>query len=508
MSDNDPKPILTVRDLRKSFGPIEVLHGVDLDLFPGEVHAVLGENGAGKSTLMKCLSGYLTPDGGTVTLNGEAVSFRDSGDAEARGVVLIHQEFALADDLGAAENIFLGREPTRGPFLDSRRMRREARELLEQLDTDVDPRTRVGDLPVSQKQMVEIAKAVARDARVLFMDEPTDVLTGSETDVLFDLIRRLAGQGVAIVYVSHKLDEIERIADRVTVLRDGDHVATKPVEELDQAAMARLMVGRELTDMYPEKHVDPDADVVLRVHDFSVEDHVHDASFELRRGEVLGFAGLVGAGRTELFEGLLGLRPAHGTVEVDGRPLVVHRPEDAQKAGIAYLTEDRKGKGLLDAMALRPNVTLQSLERFGWPLLDRNAEHVALEEAVERFDIRVGRLEALAGELSGGNQQKLVLAKILQTEPRIIVLDEPTRGIDVGTKRQIYFLIEELARQGHALVVISSELPEVIGLSHRVAVMRSGRITGILTGEEITEHEIVQYATGIKNRGDRHDHAA
>lgn len=507
MSDSAPNEILAVTGLRKSFGPIEVLHGVDLGLRPGEVHAILGENGAGKSTLMKCLSGYLEPDGGTISLDGKPVSFAGSGDAEAKGVVLIHQEFALAEDLSAAENIFLGREHTRGPFLDRGRMHREARELLEQLRTDVDPRRRVADLSVSQKQMVEIAKAVARDARVLFMDEPTDVLTGSETQVLFDLIRRLTSQGVAIGYVSHKLDEIGRIADRVTILRDGDHVATEPASELTQSDMARLMVGRELKDMYPDKTVDPSADVVLRVRGFDVEDRVKGASFELRRGEVLGFAGLVGAGRTELFEGILGLRPASGSIEVEGRPLKVGSPDEARRANIAYLTEDRKGKGLLTEMKLRPNVTLQALEQFGFPFLDTQAERRALDEAVERFDIRVGRLDALGGELSGGNQQKLVLAKILQTDPSIVILDEPTRGIDVGTKRQIYFLISELTRQGRSVVVISSELPEVIGLSHRVVVMRSGRITGALEGDDITEHEIVQYATGLKDQGDVHDAA-
>jgi len=507
MPATEPEPILRTHGLRKSFGPIEVLHGIDFDVRPGEVHALLGENGAGKSTLMKCLSGYLLADAGEVRLNGAAVTFRDSGEAEAAGVVLIHQEFALVEDLGAAANIFLGREPTRRGLLDRARMEREARELLAQLDTNVDPRVPVGRLGVSDQQMVEIAKAVARDARVLFMDEPTDVLTGSETEVLFTLIRRLRDQGVAIVYVSHKLDEIERIADRVTILRDGDQVATHAVSELDQAKMARLMVGRELTDMYPDKTIDADEPVVLRVAGLDVEDRVRNASFDLRRGEVLGFAGLVGAGRTELFEGLIGIRAASGRVELDGRPLEIRTPEDAHRAGIAYLTEDRKGKGLITEMRLDENLTLQALERFAHPLIDRPAERAALREAVDRYDIRVGSLDARAGELSGGNQQKLVVAKILLGDPRILILDEPTRGIDVGTKREIYFLVHQLAQSGIAVIVISSELPEIIGLSHRVVVMRSGRITGILEGDDIDEHEIVQYATGLKQQGDLHDHA-
>ncbi len=508
MPPTEPAPILRAHGLRKSFGPIEVLHGIDFDVRPGEVHALLGENGAGKSTMMKCLSGYLLADAGVVHLNGSEVTFRDSGEAEGAGVVLIHQEFALVEDLGAAANIFLGREPTRRGLLDRARMEREARELLAQLDTDVDPRVPVGRLGVSDQQMVEIAKAVARDARVLFMDEPTDVLTGSETEVLFTLIRRLRDQGVAIVYVSHKLDEIERIADRVTILRDGDHVATQAVSELDQTKMARLMVGRELTDMYPDKTVDQGEPVVLRVAGLDVEDRVRNASFDLRRGEVLGFAGLVGAGRTELFEGLIGIRAASGRVELDGEPLEIRTPEDAHQAGIAYLTEDRKGKGLITEMRLDENLTLQALERFAHPLIDRPAERAALREAVDRYDIRVGSLDARAGELSGGNQQKLVVAKILLGDPRILILDEPTRGIDVGTKREIYFLVHQLAQSGIAVVVISSELPEIIGLSHRVVVMRSGRITGILEGDDIDEHEIVQYATGLKQQGDLHDHAA
>jgi ribose transport system ATP-binding protein len=504
----DPTPILSCRGLRKSFGPIEVLHGIDLDVRPGEVHALLGENGAGKSTLMKCLSGYLDFSAGEVRMNGDFARFRDSGEAEDAGVVLIHQEFALVEDLGAAANVFLGREPTRRGLLDSARMEADTRDLLAQLETEVDVRRPVGRLSVSQQQMVEIAKAVARNARVLFMDEPTDVLTGAETDVLFDLIRRLRDQGVAIVYVSHKLDEIERIADVVTILRDGEHIATKAVSELDQRAMARLMVGRELTDMYPDKRIDAEAPVVLRVQGLHVEGQVEDASFALRRGEVLGFAGLVGAGRTELFEGLIGLRPAKGRIELDGRGIEIDRAEDAHRAGIAYLTEDRKSKGLVSDMRLDENLTLQALELFANPLIDRGKERAALREAVDTYDIRVGQLDARAGELSGGNQQKLVVAKILLGDPRIVILDEPTRGIDVGTKREIYFLIRDLAASGIAVVVISSELTEIIGLSHRVVVMRSGQITGVLEGDEMTEDEIVQYATGLKRQGELHDHAA
>ncbi len=498
--------VLSATALRHAFGPVEVLHGVDIDFRAGEVHALVGENGAGKSTLMKCLSGYWQPVGGTVSLDGAEARFRDSGEAEARGLVLIHQEFNLADDLTVEENVFLGREIARGPFLDKRAMRARTAELLAQLDTRVDPQARVADLSVSEKQMVEIAKAVSREVRVLFMDEPTDVLTGAETEILFGLIRRLTTEGVAIVYVSHKLDEVMAIADRVTILRDGNFIATKDIHDTSEHDMARLMVGRELADMYPPKEVRPDAPVVLEVRDFQVPGSVVSASFDVRQGEVLAFAGLVGAGRTELFEGLLGLRPGHGTVVLRGQPAHLRHPEAAKHAGIAYLTEDRKGKGLMTEMRLRPNLTLQALERYAHPFIDEGAERAALVQAQHDFDIRAARLDVTAGTLSGGNQQKLVLAKIMLTTPDIVILDEPTRGIDVGTKREIYFYIAELARQGKAVVVISSELPEVIGLAHRVVVMRSGRITGVLDRARLTEEEIVQYATGLKDEGDGYGH--
>ncbi len=495
-------PLLSATSLHHAFGPVEVLHGVDIDFRAGEVHALVGENGAGKSTLMKCLSGYLQPARGTLRLNGADVHFKDSGEAENRGLVLIHQEFNLADDLTVEENVFLGREVRRGPFLDERAMRERTAELLAQLETDVDPRARVADLSVSEKQMVEIAKAVSREVRVLFMDEPTDVLTGAETEVLFGLIRRLTAEGVAVVYVSHKLDEVMAIADRVTVLRDGHHIATKDITTTSEHDMARLMVGRELADMYPVKEVHADAPVVLEVRSFHVPGAVTSASFDVRSGEVLAFAGLVGAGRTELFEGIVGLRPGHGDLRLRGRPLQLRHPGAAKRAGIAYLTEDRKGKGLMTEMRLRPNLTLQALERFAHPFIDEGAERAALERAQREFDIRAARLDVTAGTLSGGNQQKLVLAKIMLTTPDIVILDEPTRGIDVGTKREIYFYVAALARQGKAVVVISSELPEVIGLAHRVVVMRSGRITGVLDGARMTEEEIVQYATGLKDEGD------
>jgi ribose transport system ATP-binding protein len=494
------EPLLVADGVAKSFGPVQVLFGVDFDILPGEVHALVGENGAGKSTLMKVLSGYYRPEEGSVRLDGKPLPFHEGSGAEELGVVLIHQEFNLAEHLTVEENIFLGRELRRGLFLDRRAMQEQARSVLSELDCPVDPRMRVRDLSVSERQMVEIAKAVSRDVRVLIMDEPSAVLTGAETAVLFRLIRRLKAQGVGIVYISHKLDEVEEISDRVTVLRDGRHITTRPTSGLSQDEIAQLMVGRALSDLYPAKTPVPaDAPVVLEVQGLSVPGWVNGASFTLRRGEILGFAGLVGAGRTELMEGLLGLRRrSAGRVLRSGRPVGLRDLRDATAAGIAYLTEDRKGKGLLVSKELRPNLTLLALDRYGKVFVDEKKEAAALDRAVEEFDIRAKRLDALAGSLSGGNQQKLLLAKTMQIEPEILIIDEPTRGIDIGTKQQIYRFLHDLAARGRSVIVISSEMPEVIGLAHRVVVMRSGTVTGILSGDEIEEGEIVRYATGLK----------
>ena len=489
--------VLSAKNIARDFGPVRVLADISLELRRGEVHAILGENGAGKSTLMKILSGYLAPSEGGLELDGKRVTFKRSRDAEAEGVVLIHQEINLADDLTAEENIFLGIERHRGPFVKRREMRERAAEVLRELETSVDPRTRVGKLSVSQKQMVEIAKAVTRDARVLLMDEPTDVLTGKETEVLFALIRRLTAQGVTVAYISHKLEEVAEISERVSVLRDGKLITTQPTHELTQEEMANLMVGRELSDMYPAKRT-PGEEVVFAAQEVSVPGWAQGISFELRRGEVLGFAGLVGAGRTELFEGILGLRPKSGTLYRESQPLSVRTLKDAVEAGIAYVSEDRKGKGLLTEMRLRPNVTLLSLKRYANPFLQPEREMRALEDAVNEFDIRVPNLRAAARLLSGGNQQKLVLAKTMEVSPDILILDEPTRGIDVGTKRQIYFFIQELLEAGKSCILISSELPEIVGLSHRVVVMRSGEQMGTLEGDAVNEQEIVRYATGLK----------
>lgn len=501
MNAPSPRPVvLEARAVSRSFGPVEVLHEVDLSLAAGEVHALIGENGAGKSTLMKILAGYLEPTRGEILLDAKAVSFASSAEAEDAGIVMIHQEFNLAEQLTVEENIFLGRELKRGAFLDSKAMQAQAARLLSQLETGISPDARVSDISVSDKQMVEIAKALSRNARVLIMDEPTAVLTNPEAAVLFRQIERLKARGTAILYTSHKLDEVARIADRITVFRDGSRVAHAPAGEMDEDRMAQAMVGRELSNLFPPRTPPPQDRPVLQVAGFSVGSVVADASFELRRGEILGFAGLVGAGRTELMEGLIGIRESRGSVEVGGRPVTIGSVRDARRAGIVYLTEDRKGRGLLTAKGMRENLTLLALDRFARLAIDSRAEEEALTRAIAEFDVRAPTRQVLVGNLSGGNQQKLLLAKTMLAEPDIVIIDEPTRGIDIGTKQQIYGFIHGLAASGRSVIVVSSEMAEIIGLSHRVAVMRAGRIAGVLEGEAISEDAILRLAMGLEGR--------
>jgi ribose transport system ATP-binding protein len=492
---------LSFHEIRKQFGPVQVLHGVSFAVEPGRILGLIGENGAGKSTLMKIAAGQERPTGGTLRVEGRDVSFRDARDAERQGITLIHQEFNLAEDLTIAQNIFLGHERTHGPLLDDRAMRDEARAVLAQVGLQHDPETPVRRLIVAEKQLVEIARALSRRARLLVMDEPTAALSPGEAERLFALMRQLRASGVTIVYISHKLDEIERITDEVLVMRDGRVVAREPTAQLTRQQMARLMVGRELSDLFPPRRPAPGADVpvLLAVEGLTVPGWAEDASFEIRAGEILGFAGLVGAGRTEMFEGLVGLRPAHARrVTLAGREVRIRSPRDAMDRGLTYLSEDRKGRGLHLALGLAENLTLMDLARYAHPLLDRGAERAALARAVTDFGIRAASLDVPASSLSGGNQQKLALAKVLQPRPRVVVLDEPTRGVDVGAKRDIYFLIERLASQGCAVAVVSSELLELIGLCHRVAVMRAGRLGATLPAGGLTEEELIAHATGTE----------
>jgi ribose transport system ATP-binding protein len=485
-------------NIEKQFGPVRVLHGVSFDLAPGRIYGLLGENGAGKSTLMKILAGYERPSAGTFSIDGAVKIFDSSRDAEATGIVLIHQELNLADHLSIVQNMFLGHEKRRGFFLDEPTMREEARARLADVGLHKHPDTRVRDLIVAEKQLVEIAKAMLRDARLLIMDEPTATLTPAETQRLFALMARLKDAGVTIVYISHKLDEVELVTDEVIVMRDGRFVTRGLTAETTRQQMANLMVGREVSDMFPDKPVlADDARVAFKVENAYVPGWAENVSFSVRGGEVFGFAGLVGAGRTELFEGLIGLRArTAGRITLDGEHINPRNPRAAMKHGITYLSEDRKGRGLHVDMALKDNLTMMTLERYAHPLLDAQAERDALKKAVGDFGIRTGNLASRARMLSGGNQQKLALAKFLHPDPRVVVLDEPTRGVDVGAKRDIYFLIHALAAEGRAVIVISSELIELIGLCHRVAVMRGGQLVATLGPGHLTEERLIAHATG------------
>jgi len=493
-------PKLSARQLTKAFGPVTVLQDVDVDFFAGEIHAVVGENGAGKSTLMRILSGILEPTAGEVWFDGRPVATGDLRAMERLGVRLIHQELNLAEDLSVVENLFLGQEPVRGPFLDERKMAQRGAEVLAAVGTDVALETRVKDLRVSEKQMVEIAKAISHQATVLILDEPTAVLTRREAERLFQIIEASAARGVAIVYISHRLEEVKRLANKVTVLRDGKLVTTAPASTLSPDEIVRLMVGRRLRDLFPPKVPPTTPDVVLDVKNLSVHGHVTEASFSLRKGEILGFAGLVGAGRTELFEGLMGLRKiTSGEIFRDRKRFSPSNYSGAiDRLRAAYLPEDRKEKGLVVTFDPRTNYSLLGLRRFGRLFVDQEKERRAFQQAARDFQIKITDPDLPVNRLSGGNQQKVVLAKVLGVDPEIIIFDEPTRGIDVGTKAQIYQWIANQALNGKACIVISSELLEIIGLCHRVVVMRSSRIVAVLEGEQMNEDGIMMYATGVK----------
>ncbi|MBY5838711.1 sugar ABC transporter ATP-binding protein [Rhizobium leguminosarum bv. viciae 248] len=494
--------VLSARRICKSFSGVQVLFSVNFDLRAGEIHALMGENGAGKSTLVKVLSGFEQPSSGEILLDGKPVVLPPNGAAEALGIVIIHQEFNLAEHLTVTESLFLGREVTRFGVLDRKYMRSEARKVLDVLGSHVDENALISTLSIADKQMVEIAKAISRDARVVFMDEPTAVLSSEETNMLFKQVRKLRDQGTSFVFVSHKLDEVMELTDRVTVLRDGQWIKTSPTSVLDGESIAQLMVGRELSSLYPAK-VEPDVDeeIVLRVASLSTG-YVKDASFEVRKGEIIGFSGMIGSGRTELMEAIAGLRTRlEGEVVIKGETVPSGDVHAANRCGLAYMTKDRKSKGLLLRSGMVTNLTLQSLGRHArHGYLSPGSEAAAMAKAKRRFDIRVRDGNIVAGRMSGGNQQKLLLAKVMETEPQIIIIDEPTRGIDVGTKQQIYHFISALARDGRSIIVVSSEMPEVIGLCTRVAVMREGRIVGVLEGEEISEQEIMRYAAGLKKK--------
>jgi rhamnose transport system ATP-binding protein len=492
------RPVLSVVDVAKSFGPTLALHGVSLDLVPGEIHALVGENGAGKSTLIKLMAGLYRPDAGHLAADGEPVDLRSPADAQALGIACIYQEPLVFPDLTVSENIFVG-QADGGRLVHWRDMHARAQEILGQLEVDVDPRTVASQLTVAGQQAVEIAKAMSRQVRVLIMDEPTAALSAHEVDRLFRQVRRLAASGVAILFVSHRLDEVLELSSRITVLRDGRHISTRPVAEVTEVSLIRDMVGRELSDFFRRVAHEP-GEVALSVESLGREAAFEGISFEVRSGEVLGFAGLVGSGRTEVAEALFGVRPADtGTIRRDGQAVDIRTPRDAMARGIAYVSEDRRRLGLSLPQSVTANITLPGLRRFvsRWRLVDRTAERRAAAVYRQRLRIASPSLLTPVGNLSGGNQQKVMLAKWLETKPSVMIFDEPTRGIDVGTKADVHELIGELAGAGVAVILISSDLPEVLAMSDRVLVMREGRQMGIFAGTELEQERIMTAAVGI-----------
>lgn len=493
--------LLQARNITKRFPGVLALDDVQFTLKAGEVHALVGENGAGKSTLMKILGGIYHPDGGEVLLNGEPVTIHNPLDAQRRGISIIHQELNLMPDLTVAQNIFFAREPRVGPgfFLSDKQMETQTRELLDRLGLDLDPHVKVGKLTVASQQMVEIAKALSFNSKILIMDEPTAALTDREVESLFRVMADFISDETAIVYISHRMEEIKRIASTITVLRDGRYVSTDPANELSIDDIIKRMVGRQVvSDVRPDPF--DGTDVVLSVKDLSTEHLLREVSFDLRRGEVLGFAGLVGAGRTEVARALIGADPTtSGKITVNGKEVKISSPEDAVDNSIAYLSEDRKRYGLLLDKTLLENVSLPSLKIWAKPggIVDDSQGKGATEKYTDSLRVKTPSILQRAKNLSGGNQQKVVLAKWLARDCDILIFDEPTRGIDIGAKDEIYALMRQLTEAGKSIIVISSEIPEILRVSNRIAVMCNGRITGILNNAQASQEAIMTLATAF-----------
>ncbi|SFB77355.1 sugar ABC transporter ATP-binding protein [Tropicimonas isoalkanivorans] len=492
--------ILSARDVVKRFPGVLALDNVHLELNRGEVHALCGENGAGKSTLMKVITGLYQPDAGEVTYKGKPVHFATLQDSEAAGITIIHQELNLVPHLTVAENIFLAREPKSGWFVDRRKMEADAQVYLDRLKVDIKASDQVLTLSVARQQMVEIAKALSLNAEVLIMDEPTSALTESEIDQLFKIIHELKADGVAIAYISHRLQELGRIVDRVTVMRDGGYVWTKRFDETSVDDIVAAMVGRSLEHQFPERKSVPTDEVFFEVKGLSGPKNCRDVSFNLRRGEILGFAGLMGAGRTETARAIFGAdTKTAGQVVLEGTEIDTKTPVDAIQAGLAYLSEDRKLNGLSVKMTVKENITMANMDavcRNGF--ISDAAEAEAAREAVEKLDIKTPTIDQVVRNLSGGNQQKVVIGKWLFRQSRVLFFDEPTRGIDVGAKFAIYELLDELASEGIGVIMITSELPEILGMTDRVVVFHEGEVAGVLETAKTDQEEIMQYASGVK----------
>lgn len=490
--------ILEMKNISKAFYGVQALANVDFSVLRGETHILLGENGAGKSTLVKILSGAYHKDAGEIFFDGEPIEISTPLDAQRKGISIIYQEFNLIPGLSVAENIFLGREPVKGnKLINWRVLNEDAKAILDKLHADVSPTALVATLSVAEQQFVEIAKALSFGAKLIIMDEPSATLTPAEIDRLFAVIRDLKRAGVSIIYISHHLDEIFEIGDRVTVLRDGELVATDDIKNVTKDMIIRWMVGRDLTNTYPPRTTTP-GEVVLEVQNLSRRGELHDISFHLRRGEILGIAGLVGSGRTELVRALYGADPIdRGEIKLHGRTLAIKTPKESIKNGIGFLPEDRKQEGLVLEQSVKNNVTLANLVKVVKNgIISGSAEKAAVDEYVRNLGIRTVNQQVLIKNISGGNQQKVVLAKWLFTDSDILIFDEPTRGIDVGAKYEIYQLMNRLTEQGKSVIMVSSELPEIIGMSDRVLVLHNGRITGEYTRDQFDQELIMKNAAG------------
>lgn len=493
--------ILQISNLTKSFGPVRALKGVDFELREGEIHAIAGENGAGKSTLMNIIDGILQPDSGEIRLDGCPVRIPSPAAAQKMGIGFVHQEIALCPDVSVAENIFMGATNASRAFLmDYKGLEAKARKVFAQL-SDIDPSVLVRDLSISNQQLVEIAKALTLDCRVLILDEPTAALTEAEAQVLFGIMRQLADRGISLIYISHRMVEIFDNCDRVSVFRDGCYVTTQTVSDIMPSDVVNAMVGREIGDLYPEKQRPEDRSdtEVLRVENLSEAKRFRDVSFDLKKGEILGFAGLIGAGRSEIAKGICALEgQVSGKVWLNGQMLHLRDYQDSIEAGMVYLSEDRKGDGLFLDMSIASNVSALKVEQVASALglIQSNAETEQAARLGGKLNLKCGTLADPVSSLSGGNQQKVAIAKMLSINPRLIFLDEPTRGVDVGAKVEIHRILRDLANEGVGIVVISSELPELIGVCDRVLVIHEGRISGEVTAEQMTEEHIMHLASG------------
>ena len=496
------EPVLTIHGVTKHFGAVKALTDVNFTLKRGEVHALCGENGAGKSTLMNIIAGVLQPTEGEIRVDGQAVRISSPAAAQTLGIGLVHQEIALCPDATVAENMFMAAtNRRRSPFMNYRALERDAQVVMNRLAA-IDVRRKVVDLPISSQQLVEIAKALTLDCRVLILDEPTAALTETEAQQLFSIIRTLKANGISIIYISHRMAEIFSLCDRVTVFRDGRYVCTDHIADVTPDEVVRRMVGREITQLYPDKlgADETSGEAILEVDGIGDGLRFHDVSFDLRRGEILGIGGLIGSGRTEIAEGICGLRSrTAGEIRLHGKPQAARAYADAVKAGIVYLSEDRKGSGIFLEMSIAQNISVLKLKTLTNPagLLKRRAETALAEDFARRLAVRMGGVEAPVKSLSGGNQQKVAIAKQLAVEPKVILMDEPTRGIDVGAKAEIHRLLRDLARTGIGIVVISSEMPELLGLCDRVLVVREGRIAGELGADEMSEEAVIRLASGM-----------